>query len=89
MAGTKDFFGRPVRTCCAASATRWRLKAEPRAVRAGDLTRKFAKIEHLSAFRNVREQHIHEGCRPMSRSGNFSISQALSDLVRAKGRHMG
>jgi hypothetical protein len=53
-----------------------------RAVRAGDLTRKFAKIEHLSAFRNVREQHIHEGRGP--------CVARLSDLVRAmKGKHMG
>jgi hypothetical protein len=40
------------------------LSGVSRAVRAGDLMRKFAKIEHLSAFRNVREQHIHEGRRP-------------------------
>jgi hypothetical protein len=38
-----------------------------RAARAGDLTRKFAEIQHLSAFRDVREQHIHEGVLAVER----------------------
>src|SRR5437763_16187416 len=49
MAGTKEFFGRLVRTYGAAFATRWRLKANPSRRASGDLAR-LAKIEHRSQY---------------------------------------
>jgi hypothetical protein len=58
MAGTKDFFEqtwahllRRVRHSLASQG------GITRAVRVGDLTRKFAKIEHLSAFHKVLGTH--------------------------------
>src|SRR6266567_7932425 len=56
MAGTKEFFGRLVRTYGAAFATRWRLKAN-HSRRASDDLARLAKIEHLSAFHKVLGTH--------------------------------
>jgi hypothetical protein len=61
MAGTKIFLS----DLCVPAAPRPPLAERNQSRRASRrLNAQFAKIEHLPAFRNVREQHIHEGRGP-------------------------
>ena len=81
MAGAKGFF---LATCahllCRVRHSLASQSGTTRAVRAGDLTRKFARSSTSPLSIMSENTTSTKGAAPMSRSGNFSMSQALSDF---------